>query len=281
MQNTIKNSTLQTYRDAIVDRVGSSDAVLCIGESFFGENSFVADAIQGINFVYCHPVENYKIASKIDLFLKYETGSEEGVVALLTSTLSHKESMPQACQEYFLDLDIGYLSSESNVGEEEIEAIGKQFALAKAPLIVVGKDLCNHPQADNIVRLLTCLEQHSNIQIVSLCQNKGALEDKNKDLEEISRIEEFNGSVIYCINSYLPTAKSKLFCSLQFLTAFKLQQGDPVEFECFGATLKTEVVYDENLKGTIGLLTGESAEETRTTIQNYPFVQTKIEKRDV
>jgi NADH-quinone oxidoreductase subunit G len=107
-----------------------------------------------------HPIEDESIKNIVTQFVKYEAGSEESVLALLTSAL-----LGEKAKELLPDLDDGYISAESNVGEEEIEAVLKRMKRKESLSFVVGSDLFNHPQAENIAKILGVIESHTDFEV--------------------------------------------------------------------------------------------------------------------
>jgi len=116
--------------------------------------------------VYMHPLEDNSIQNIVTQFIKYEVGSEEGVVALLAETLLRGKTLPAAAEEILEDLDIGNLSAESNVGEEELEMLAASFTRKAARVLIVGADLYQHPRAENIARLLALLEVYAGFSVL-------------------------------------------------------------------------------------------------------------------
>jgi NADH-quinone oxidoreductase subunit G len=133
----------------------------------------IADDIPGLKFkvnqaskhqkaqiVYMHPLEDESIKNIVTQFVKYEAGSEESVLALLAASLLGENK-----GEVLSNLDEGYISAESNVGEEEIEAIVKRMKRKKSLSFIVGSDLYNHPQAENIAKILGLIEAHTDFKV--------------------------------------------------------------------------------------------------------------------
>ena len=148
--------------DAIID----SQMIVILGTR-------IADDIPGLKFkinqaskhnkaevIYMHPLEDESIKNIVTQFVKYEAGSEEGVLALLVSSLIDKDS-----DKVLSNLDEGYISAESNVGEEEIEAILNKTKRKKKLSFIVGSDLYNHPQAENIAKILGLIESNSDFEV--------------------------------------------------------------------------------------------------------------------
>jgi NADH-quinone oxidoreductase subunit G len=115
---------------------------------------------------YMHPIEDSEIKNIVTQFIKYEAGSEEGVVALLAETLLKDIDLPENIRAVLNDLDIGNLSAESNIGEEELEALRKSLLKKSGFSLVVGSDLYAHPRAENIAKIVALLEQYAGFNVI-------------------------------------------------------------------------------------------------------------------
>jgi NADH-quinone oxidoreductase subunit G len=115
---------------------------------------------------YMHPIEDASIQAIVTQFIKYEVGSEEGVAALLATTLLDEERPTKAVLAYLNDLDIGNLSAESNIGEEELETLLKSLDKKSGYTLVVGADLYHHPKAENIAKLLGLIDAYSDFEVI-------------------------------------------------------------------------------------------------------------------
>ena len=117
------------------DTVSQSDAIIMIGTRISRDNPGVKYSVniatkkQNAQFVYMHPIDDIALSNKYTQFIKYEVGSEEAILAMLASYLI--DDIPSEFQEYFSNLDIGYLSGESSVGEEEFELIKRKLIRRK------------------------------------------------------------------------------------------------------------------------------------------------------
>jgi len=118
--------------------------------------------------IYMHPLADPEIQNIVTQFIKYEVGSEEGVAALLAETLLREAELPKAVQSFLDDLDIGYLSAETNIGEEELDALEKSLRKKKDFSLVVGSDLYAHPRAEQIAKLVALLEQYAGFNVVCI-----------------------------------------------------------------------------------------------------------------
>jgi len=107
-----------------------------------------------------------EIQNLVTKFLKYEAGSEEGVVALLLELLTKDSELPSEVKEFIEELDIGNLSGESSLSEEELNSIKAEFWKKKRFTLVVGADLYNHPDAQNIAKMVALIEKFSNFELI-------------------------------------------------------------------------------------------------------------------
>jgi len=153
--------------------VGSSDAVIILGTRIDDDShqlkyqTTMASKRNRAKVIYMHPIEDLNIQHIVTQFIKYEVESEEGVVALLADTLLQDIEIPTDIRDILDDLDIGNLSAESNVGEEELEDLAKSLKRKKDISIVVGADLYAHPRAKNIAKMLALLERYAGFSIIA------------------------------------------------------------------------------------------------------------------
>jgi len=117
---------------------------------------------------YMHPLEDLEMKNIVTQFIKYEVGSEEGVAALLVNTLLEGIELPKEVRSYLDDLDIGNLSAESNIGEEELEFLAKSLLKKSGFSLVVGSDLYAHPKAEQIAKLLALLEEFAGFNVICI-----------------------------------------------------------------------------------------------------------------
>ena len=180
--------------------IASSDAIVMIGTRISRDNpgvkysTNIATKKQRANFVYMHPIDDIALQNKYTQFIKYEAGSEEGVVALLASYLI--KDMPQDIKEYFDDLDIGYLSGETSVGEEEYEQLLKQLIRRKQKTLVIGSDLYAHPNAKNIAKFVALIDKYTDFDVVLIPSETNTL-----GVSLICDLDEEAGSYVVGYNS--------------------------------------------------------------------------------
>ncbi|MGB5506402.1 MAG: hypothetical protein WBM70_06930 [Sulfurovum sp.] len=164
-----------------LDTLASSDIVISFGVWFQDESAGAVTSIRKIldekkpKFVYMHPIEDATLQSRITQFIKYEVGSEEGVAALLAYTLLGEKALPKNIKDMLEEFDIGYLSAESNVGEEELESMYETIDEKTTVSLIIGSDLYTHPKAGQIAKLIALLERYAGVNVVCVPPAQNAL----------------------------------------------------------------------------------------------------------
>lgn len=164
-----------------LDRLSRSEMVISFGVWFQDERAESITLIREIleekktHFVYMHPIEDIKLENTLTQFVKYEVGSEEGISALLVYTLLQKKELPEEIKDILEELDIGYLSAESNVGEEELELMYGLIHTTSRISVIIGSDLYTHPKAEQIAKLIALLEVYAGVNVLCLPPAKNAL----------------------------------------------------------------------------------------------------------
>ena len=164
-----------------LDTLATSDLVISFGVWFQGKNTESTTLVQKVlednkpKLVYMHPIEDTTFQTSITQFIKYEVGSEEGVAALLAYVLLKEKELPREVEDILEDLDIGYLSAESNVGEEELEAMYSLIGHKTTVSLIIGSDLYGHPKAGQIAKLIALLEQYAGLHILCVPPAQNAL----------------------------------------------------------------------------------------------------------
>jgi len=182
----------------------------------------------GAKIVYAHPIEDYLLQNTITQFMKYEVGTEEGVLALLAQTILKEADLSQSEKDFFDDLDIGYLGAECNIGEEEFEEMQSSFTGTKKRILIVGNDLIAHPRAKNIAKLVAIIEKYSDFSLMVVPNEVNTLGvslicDLDKD-EDISDVVGYNDRGDFVISSL------KEDCDLS-VPALNQQEGTFVSLE--------------------------------------------------
>ena len=183
------------------ETIKNSDMVIMIGTRVSMDNpgvkfsTNIATKKQRAEFIYMHPIDDISLQNKYTQFIKYEVGSEEGVLALLASYLI--KDMPPRYKDYFDDLDIGYLSAECSVGEEEFEDIVQKLIRRKNKTLVIGEDLYGHPQASNMAKLIGLIDKYTDFDVVLIPSQTNSLGvslicDLDNNLEENSKTVGYN-----------------------------------------------------------------------------------------
>ena len=115
---------------------------------------------------YMHPIEDMRLQNLVTKFIKYEAGSEEGVVALLADLLIDRDRIDEDSKKFLDSLDIGYLSAESNVSEEELDELKAMMWKRRGFTLIVGEDLYKHPKAENIAKVLGLIDRYSDFELI-------------------------------------------------------------------------------------------------------------------
>lgn len=221
--------------------------------------------------VLLSPIEDVKLSEDLELFCKYEAGSEEGVIAMLSKFLS--KELPKELQEYFENLDDGYLSAETNIGEDEIEEIQALYEDAKNPVFIFGQDLTIHERSKNIANFLNILKSYTRFQTVSLEE----FEFKNccEIPDEVEDLKSFDGTAILQCKANDTQQTNLLIGSIQFSIAAKSSNGQSLHVSFEDTSKERKFVVDENLKGTIALMPMDEK------VNAYRYKVAKITKREV
>ncbi len=162
------------HHSGSLDAIKQSDAAIIIGSRVATDNPGVRYALttasrhNGAKIIYAHPMEDALMQNSVTQFMKYEAGSEEGVIALLANELLKDADISNEERAYLLDLDLGYLEAESNVGDDELKLMSKSFARSSQKVLIVGSDLFAHKRALNIAKLVALIEKYSEFSVVMI-----------------------------------------------------------------------------------------------------------------
>ncbi|TKI68394.1 4Fe-4S dicluster domain-containing protein [Sulfurimonas crateris] len=160
------------HHSGSLDAIKQSDAVIVIGSRIATDNPGVRYALttaskhNGAKIVYAHPMEDALMQNVTTQMMKYEVGTEEGVMALLAHEILKDADLDDSERAFFNDLDFGYICAETNIGEEELSFMSKSFARAKKRTLVIGNDLMAHERAANIAKLAALIEKYSDFSLV-------------------------------------------------------------------------------------------------------------------
>ncbi len=212
--------------------------------------------------VFLHPVK-YKDS------ISYEPMAEEAVIALIAKHFTY-DKVPEMVKEYFDEMDDGYLFSESNFDEFDLEKL-------KKGTIIIGRDVLLHPKIENIKKFLTLLRDFGGFKIkgiklpewlkpsdpilAEIMETEKLYED---NLDEIDDLPSFDGSVVYECNDFDVVKENELLCSTQCVIANKIK--------AFKVKVNGEIKDMKKLpelKGTFGIIYKNE--------NDYPFKRVKIE----
>ncbi|MCK4875319.1 MAG: (2Fe-2S)-binding protein, partial [Sulfurimonas sp.] len=160
------------HHSGSLDAIKQSDAAIIIGSRIATDNPGVRYALttaarhNGAKVVYAHPMEDVLMQNVITQFMKYEVGTEEGVMALLAHALLADADLDESERAFFDDLDFGHIYAETNIGEEELTDMMKSFTRAKNRVLIIGNDLIAHERSDNIAKLAALIEKYSDFSLV-------------------------------------------------------------------------------------------------------------------
>ena len=189
--------------------VSQSDLIIMIGTRISRDNPAVkynvniATKKQKAEFVYMHPIDDIALANKYTQFVKYEAGAEEAVLAMLANTLI--ENIPSELKAYFDDLDIGNLSGDSSVGEEELEEISRRQIRRKNKTLIIGTDIFGHKNVKNIAKLVALIDLYTDFNILvipSATNTLGVSLICDLDEQEDGHVVGYNVKGDYTIASY-------------------------------------------------------------------------------
>ena len=243
----------------------SHDLVVVIGSMLSLDDKELFKTIKDSKIALISVLEDLPLMKSVEFFSRYEAGSEEGVIAILAKEFLKDTDLPQEIRDYFDELDEGYISAETNIGEEEAQELHVMIQNASKPLIVFGKDMFLNSRVENISKFINLLKKYTNIEIK--CLKK--METDSLHVEEVKELESFDGTVVFEYNSN--ENGELLIGSAQFAVAAKVQNGQLVTVQ----NQNREFRLDKKLKGTIALMPSEIDENS------YRFKVAKITKREV
>jgi len=283
--NAYSSISGKAHYSGSVDKVKDAGIAIVLGTRIASDSPDLYETLQLLskkdvsNIVYAHPIEDIAMTNISTQFMKYEPGSEEGVLALLAYHLLKDVDLPKSQRAFLDDLDLAYLEAESNTGEEEFEEIVRLVEKSNNKVLIVGNDLMAHNRAVNIAKICALIEQNSQFSLLVVSDSQEKISesnsiDTNAEFEEIEDLPEYNGTVIYNLN---PSQKSEscLCGSAQFARAARISDGDYVSILFAEQTINREFKIDTNLKGTIAINpTFDIAVQT----QRYKFERSEINK---
>ncbi|WP_457564736.1 hypothetical protein [Caminibacter sp.] len=215
--------------------------------------------------VFMHPI---RVEGKE--CIAYEPMAEEAVIGLIAKHFCSGK-VPEIIQEYFDEMDDGYLFSESNFDEFDLEKI------ENIKTLIVGKDVLLHPRFENIKKFLEILNYFGGIKIEGI-RIEGIFEPSDPELaeivetekevlpEEIDELPSFDGSVVYECDDPKVVKQNELLCSQQFIIANKIKS-----LEVYVNDKLKVIKKMPELKGTFGIILEVS--------KSYPFKRVVIKNK--
>jgi len=170
--STYSSVSGKLHHSASMDAIKQADAIIVIGTRITTDNPMIRYAIRtasqhnGAKVVYAHPLEDVLMKNTATQFMKYEVGTEEGVMALLANELLKNSDVDEQTRTFLNDLDLGYLEAESNVGDDELKLMTKSFQRANKHVLVIGSDIFAHMRARNIAKLAALIEKYTDFSLL-------------------------------------------------------------------------------------------------------------------
>ncbi|MGL2616053.1 hypothetical protein ACQJ5W_02665 [Helicobacter pylori] len=225
-------------------------------------------------YALLRPLQDTRDLQENCLFASYEIHTEAAILALILRGILEKTS--QLKGHVLEKVDVGYLSSEANMSEEELQELIALIIKAKKRVLVLNREITKH--ADNAFLYTLLSELQNYLEILHIpCNDSNAttafydskdqewlletafkegilpFESELKDLESLERISEANGSFVYV--SYKSLETPKLSFSKQFKIANKIKH-PKAKFQISNQTLECELEESPHLKGLIAILEG-------------------------
>ncbi|EJB73614.1 NADH-ubiquinone oxidoreductase chain F [Helicobacter pylori Hp A-16] len=234
-------------------------------------------------YALLRPLQDTRDLQENCLFASYEIHTEAAILALILRGILEKTS---SLKGHVLEkIDVGYLSSEANMSEEELQDLIALIVKAKKRALVLNREITKHANNAFLYTLLSGLQNYLEILhipcndssattafydskdqewLLETALKEGVLpfESELKDLESLEQISEANGSFVYV--SYKSLKTPKLSFSKQFKIANKIKHSKAV-FQISNQTLECELEESPHLKGLIAILEG-------AFFDTYPYI---------
>ncbi|WQV42344.1 hypothetical protein KVJ91_06110 [Helicobacter pylori] len=234
-------------------------------------------------YALLRPLQDTRDLQENCLFASYEIHTEAAILALILRGILEQTS--QLKGHVLEKIDVGYLSSEANMSEEELQELIVLIVKAKKRALVLNREITKHANNAFLYTLLSGLQNYLEILhipcddssattafydskdqewLLETALKEGVLpfESELKDLESLEQISEANGSFVYV--SYKSLKTPKLSFSKQFKIANKIKHSK-AKFQISNQTLECELEESPNLKGLIAILEG-------AFFDTYPYI---------
>ncbi len=227
-------------------------------------------------YALLRPLQDTRDLQENCLFASYEINTEAAVFALILRGIFEKNSRLKG--HVLEEIDVGDLSSEANMSEEELQELIALIIKAKKRVLVLNREITKHANNAFLYTLLSELQNHLEILhipcndsdittafydskdqkwLLETAFKEGILpfesQLQSKDLELLERMGEANGSFVYV--SYKSLEAPKLSFSKQFKIANRIQHSK-MGFQISNKTLECELEESPHLKGLIAILEG-------------------------
>ncbi|WP_208371205.1 hypothetical protein [Helicobacter pylori] len=225
-------------------------------------------------YALLRPLQDTRDLQENCLFASYEIHTEAAILALILRGILEQTS--QLKGHVLEKIDVGYLSSEANMSEEELQDLIALIIKAKKKVLVLNREITKHAHSAFLYTLLSELQSYLEILHIP-CNDSSAtaafydskdqewlletafkegilpFESELKNLESLEQISEANGSFVYV--SYKSLETPKLSFSKQFKIANRIQHSK-AGFQISNQTLECELEESPHLKGLIAILEG-------------------------
>lgn len=283
--NAYSSISGQVHYSGSIENVKDADAIVLIGAKIASDSPNLYETLKLVSkkesskIVYAHPIEDAAMQKISTQFMKYEPGSEEGVLALLAYHILKDVNLSEMERTFLDDLDLAYLEAESNTGEEEFDELIESVGKSNKRVLIVGNDLMAHHRAENIAKICAMIEKNSAFSLLIVSDSQEVIgQDSSKEclveLEEVEDLPEYNGTVIYNLNP-TETSESSLLGSAQFAQAARISDGDYVSIVFAGQAIEREFKIDNELKGTIAI---NPTFDINVEARRYKFERSEIKK---
>jgi NADH-quinone oxidoreductase subunit G len=201
---SLYDGSLQTVKD--------SDFTIILGCSIGSDSPIlkhqvsISSKTKKSEVVYMHPIEDVTLENIVTNFIKYEVGTENGVLGLLANLFVDKNKLSKNAKEFFDEFDDGYVSSETNISENDKENLLRQINRKKSKNIIVGADVIFSSSAKEIAILLGYLNIYADFKVTIVPSSVNTLGislicDLDKDTNENSGVVGYDCDGDYILSS--------------------------------------------------------------------------------
>ena len=263
MKNFASTANESLY-NATLEDIAQSDFIVSVGASISSDNPMIRFAMsKAVNhkrayIASVHPIKDVDISNLITQTIKNEVGSEEAALAMIADAFIADKSSQK---EFFDELDVGYLSGESNISEEEIELLYHFSKRKKSPTLIIGEDLINHSSANNIAKIAGLLQKSGAFKVLIVPPVTNSL-----GVSLLSELEELQeGATIgyNCEADFIIGSKGKVDLDMPSLNQ---QEGTFVNIDKDLVVLNAGVSYNgyelNDIVNALGIRSDETIEHT-------------------